>query len=244
MNDAEQVHAERIPQEQNPDINAKRMDVTKCRIESADDAFHVLMSIHCGCNWQSVQIVKNQFDLRRYFDIIVEANPEVVVETGCQAGGSSLFFMDVLEMITSETPYIGIDIPGLWHEAVYNYPHPHMLIRRDCLHPDTIETIRPHVEGKRALIVLDSVHTEAHVDEELRLYAPLCGVGSYLVVEDTDHEGHPILADYGPSARRSVAKFMAEGGLGPALGFERDYDLEYRYGKFTNSPDAWLKKVR
>ena len=93
-----------------------------------------------------------------------------------------------------------------------------------------IESRRPGA----VLLVLDSVHTQEHVTEELRLYTPLLAHGDALVVEDTDHNGHPVLSDYGPSAWEAVEEFMA--------GDSRfaHWEVGEMFGKFTNSPNGWL----
>lgn len=233
---------ERIPREQDPEVNARRLDPNGSKIDTPNDVFHCLVTYCAQQAWRGHQLIKNQFDLRRYFDLIVAQKFEAIVETGCQAGGSCLFFMDTLEALgLRDTVYVGVDIPGDFSEEVMGYAHPHVLIRRDCLAPETLATVREALGGRRKiLVVLDSVHSEIHVTEELRLYAPLCGPGSYLVAEDSDHGRRPVFPHYGPCTWEAVDKFI----VSPAgKNWLRDYDIEKRY-PMTNSPDCWLRSAR
>jgi cephalosporin hydroxylase len=45
---------------------------------------------------------------------------------------------------------------------------------------------------------LDSDHSADHVLAEMRLLRPLLVAGDYLIVEDSNVNGHPVLPGFGP----------------------------------------------
>ena len=239
---------ERIPRELRPEQIRRMVDPRGTVINGVDDVFHAMLCYSGNIReWFGVPMLKNDFDCRRYLEILDAFRPEIIVETGVARGGSALFFMYAIQLMEFSCLYLGVELdhrvmsPKVIEIADSNSWH-YAFIYRDCLAAETLETVAAHVKGKRQLIILDSVHTEEHVTEELRLYAPLVTDGSYLVIEDTDHSGHPLFPNYGPSGGEGVAKFMSPGGLGAKLGFGRDLALEGMF-KITNSPGGWLKRL-
>jgi cephalosporin hydroxylase len=63
-----------------------------------------------------------------------------------------------------------------------------------------------HVEV--CLVVLDSNHSKAHVLKELDLLASHVSVGSYLIVEDTNINGHPTFPGFGEGPFEAVEEFL------------------------------------
>jgi cephalosporin hydroxylase len=85
------------------------------------------------------------------------------------------------------------------------------------------------------LVVLDSDHSRDHVLAELRAYAPLVTPGSYLVVEDTNVNGHPVYEAFGPGPMEAVLDFLKE---------RDDFEVDRSREKFllTFNPGGWLRK--
>jgi cephalosporin hydroxylase len=64
------------------------------------------------------------------------------------------------------------------------------------------------VPEESCLVILDSDHTQAYVSQELELFAPLVRVGSYLIVEDSNVNGHPICPSFGPGPFEAIDEFL------------------------------------
>jgi len=100
-----------------------------------------------------------------------------------------------------------------------------------------LDQLRARARGRSPVMaILDSDHSREHVAAELSLYAPLVTVGSYLVVEDTNVNGHPVLPEFGPGPREAVDAFLAANSA-----FEVDESRE----KFlmTFNPRGFLRRM-
>ena len=104
---------------------------------------------------------------------------------------------------------ITIDISVAYKQRV---DHPRITyIHGSSLSDSTLETVRAAAAGaERVLVLLDSDHSRDHVLAEMRAYAPLVTPGSYLVVEDTNINGHPVAPDFGPGPMEALDEFLAD----------------------------------
>jgi cephalosporin hydroxylase len=108
----------------------------------------------------------------------------------------------------------------------------------------TGSSIAPEIHGRvvelvgdrsPVLVILDSDHTRDHVLEEMRLYGPLVSAGSYMIVEDTNVNGHPVQPRFGPGPMEAVDEFLRESD-----GFEIDEEREKFF--LTFNPRGFLRK--
>jgi cephalosporin hydroxylase len=185
-----------------------------------------------------VPTFQNPFDAWVIQEIIFEVKPEVVVETGTLAGGSALLWASILELATGDGRVITIDYVS---EVDAARGHPLFQRRVDCVQgsstdPAVIEEVAGRAEGKRALVILDSAHSQRHVAAELDAYAPLVSVGSYLIVQDGFLNGHPIEPDSGPGPYEAVQAFLARDNR-----FQVDEQRERML--FTFNPRGFLRRV-
>ena len=87
------------------------------------------------------------------------------------------------------------------------------------------------------MVILDSDHTKEHVLNELRIYQQFIPIGGYLIVEDTNINGHPVQEDFGPGPMEALREFLLE-----TDSFEIDKTKE-RF-LLTMNPCGYLKRVK
>ncbi|SRR5579883_907167 len=155
--------------------------------------------------WQGTQVLKCPLDLWIYQEIIVRVKPDLIIETGTYKGGTAHFFASMCDL-NSAGEIVTIDIE--------KYPERPQHPRITYLHGSStsdgiIQAVREKANGKKnVLVILDSDHSKQHVFKELELYAPMVTSGSYLIVEDTNINGNPVLPESGPGPAEAIAEFL------------------------------------
>jgi cephalosporin hydroxylase len=137
--------------------------------------------------WFGINTLQNPMDVWVTQEIMNEVKPDFIVEAGTYRGGSAILWASILMHINPEGRIITIDINNLTTKPARNHPlwEKVTFILGGSTDPETVEQVTRMVEGKRVLVILDSLHTAEHVLDELRAYAPLVPEGSYIVVQDT-----------------------------------------------------------
>jgi cephalosporin hydroxylase len=185
--------------------------------------------------WFGVPILKNPFDLLKYQDLLVRQRVDFVIESGANCGGSTLYFAHVLDAL-GHGAVISIDLHPNWAPAARAHPRV-TTVAGSSIDPSVLGAVRSRIpSGSRCFVILDSDHHRDHVLAELRSYGDLVQVGDYLVVEDTNLNGHPVSAGPGPGPYEAVQEFLREDAR-----FSADHDWEF---PFTFAPGGWLKRVR
>ncbi len=156
--------------------------------------------------WRGVHVTKSPLDLWTYQELLHRLRPEVVVETGTLQGGSALFMADVMDLAGTGR-VVSIDVvanPGRAEHPRIEY------VVGSSVDPGVVARVRELVGGAApVMVVLDSDHRAAHVAAELEAYHGLVTPGSYLVVEDTVVNGHPVEPGFGPGPKEALDAFLA-----------------------------------
>lgn len=184
--------------------------------------------------WLGVPVSKVPLDLWVYQEIIHELKPDLIIESGTSYGGSALFMASVCDLL-GKGRIVSIDI-----EAKSPRPtHPRI---QYFLGSSTSEQIVEQVKGligdqDKVMVILDSDHRKEHVLDELRIYSALVTQGSYLIVEDTNVNGHPIAPEHGPGPLEAIEEFLVD---------NTDFVVDRSREKFylTFNPRGYLRRVR
>ncbi len=183
--------------------------------------------------WQGVPVQKCPLDLWVYQELIHSLKPDFVIETGTASGGSALYIASIFDIL-DHGRIISIDI-----ESRPDRPqHPRITyLTASSTDPVIVARVRELVpEGANVMVVLDSDHSFAHVRDELRAYEGFVKTGQYLIVEDTNVNGHPVVPDFGPGPMEAVDEFLES---------RSDFVIDHGCEKFmmTFNPRGYLKRL-
>lgn len=209
-----------------------------------EEAFHVLYYDDFENTWETttfkgVKVLKNPMDLWMYHELIWRVRPNLIVETGTAHGGSALYLAHQLDMLGSDHKghLISIDIHG--RELYPNRPpHPRLTyVKGSSAEPALIDTIfRSVSHDDKIMVILDSDHRRDHVLMELKLLAPFVTRGSYLIVEDTNINGRPVVPIHGAGPAEALEAWLPEHPE-----FVPDPSCERLH--LTFNPGGYLRKV-
>jgi cephalosporin hydroxylase len=220
----------------NPDIAARAEQITEDFHRLYYDGFETTWE---ETYWHGVKILKCPLDLWVYQEIIWDQRPDLIVETGTAHGGSALWFAHMLDLI-GHGHVVTIDVCGtkFFPDRV---PHQRITyIEGSSTDPkviDKVTAMKDTCGWINTLVVLDSDHSAGHVLNELQAWSPLVPVGGYVIVEDGNVHGHPVVPEHGPGPTEGVAKWMT---YNP--GFEIDRSKEKF--RLTFNPGGYLRRVR
>jgi cephalosporin hydroxylase len=160
-------------------------------------------------SWMGYELLKCPLDLWAYQELIVTHRPDVILETGTYKGGSALYLANVCELI-DHGAVVSIDIDAT--HAMARPQHPRITyLTGSSTAPHILDRVRTILDGRtNVLVILDSDHRRDHVLEELRHYRQFVPLGGYLIVEDTNVNGHPTYPEFGPGPWEAVDAFLAE----------------------------------
>ena len=200
--------------------------------------FHRLYYLTSRRTWRNtfflgVPVAKCPLDLWVYQEIVNEVRPDLIVETGTAHGGSALYLATLCDLV-GRGRVVSVDVVA--REGLPQHPRVSYVVGSSVA-PETFGRVSGQARpGETVMVVLDSEHTRGHVREELRLYGGLVTPGSYMIVEDTNVNGRPVLRSFGPGPAEAVAEFLASDPR-----FEADEGREKFY--MTFNPGGYLRRL-
>lgn len=183
--------------------------------------------------WFGIPTQKCPLDLWVYQEILFELRPDMIIETGTANGGSALFLACICDLIGNGN-IITIDIEK--KERRPQHERITYLIGASTS-TEIVEKVKCLIKEKeKILVLLDSDHSKENVLKEMHVYNEFVAVGSYMVVEDTNVNGHPVFEEFGPGPMEAVEEFVKEN-----KNFVIDKSKEKLY--LTFNPNGFLQKI-
>jgi cephalosporin hydroxylase len=179
--------------------------------------------------WLGTEAMKPPFDLFVYQEIIWDTRPDLIIECGTSSGGTTLFLATICELIRYGN-ILTID------KVKYDRPpHPAITyLMGDTLSPEVLNDVIPYAKQRtKVMVILDDNHSRDHVLAEMELYGALVTSGCYLIVEDTNVNGHPVFPNHGPGPAEAVSTFLRKHK-------EFKVDREREHFGLTYNPGGYL----
>jgi len=172
-------------------------------------------------------------DLWIYQELIYELKPDVIIETGTGSGGGTLFFASICDMVGNGR-IIAIDIVDK-----EDRPHHNRItyLHGSSTSEEIADQVRRLISDKdKVMVSLDSYHHKEHVLRELEIYSKFVNKGSYIVVEDTNLNGHPVVPTGDPGPMEAVEEFLRG---------DKNFAIDKSREKFflTFNPNGYLKRI-
>jgi cephalosporin hydroxylase len=205
-------------------------------IEEEFHAKYYYSKVWADTYFMGKKVFKCPNDLWIYQEMLWEVKPDIIIECGTFHGGSTLYYAKLFDIMDSNGEVITIDVD----------PMPEMPVHKRITYligsstsPEIVQKIKKHVmDKKKVMVILDSDHTRDHVLKELELYHPFVSKDSYLVVEDSNINGHPVYSGFGqgPGPWEAVEEFLTG---------HPEFEMDRSKEKFLMSfnPNGFLKKI-
>lgn len=205
----------------------------------APEAYHqwyYANQVYTNLTYLGVPIEKFVTDLWNYQEIITRLRPGLVVEFGTRFGGSALYLAEVMRMVNPAGLVFTVDVADQTNPAVRGHPLIRFYISDSTSAPvgTEIRALRERHPGP-VFAILDSSHEMAHVLAEMESLRDVLVARDYLVVEDGDINGHPILPGWGPGPWEALEEYFK----GHPDDYRWDHETEAKFG-FTCAPGGYL----
>lgn len=190
--------------------------------------------------WMGLQTLKSPMDMWNYQEILVSLQPSLIIEFGTWQGGSTLFFAAVMRQIREDFLVVSVDITDERISArAKSDPNIRFLTMSSSSDEArlAIERFRKDYPGP-IFAILDSDHTKDHVLAEMISLRKVLVRGDYMIVEDSNINGHPVRKFFGPGPYEAIEEYFQ---MFPE-DYEHDLERERKFG-FTAAPKGFLRRL-
>ena len=152
--------------------------------------------------------LKCPIDLWIYQEIIHEVRPDVIIECGTAWGGTAYFFLASLCDLIGKGKVITIDIEERVGRPQYNGI---IYIQYSSTFKEIVEKVKSTInKNDKVMVILDSDHRKEHVLKKLGIYSKFVTKDSYIIVENSNINQHPVLPKYEPRPMEAIKEFLKE----------------------------------
>lgn len=179
--------------------------------------------------WMGIKCWKSVSDMWNYQEILIDLKPSLVIEFGTRYGGSALFFANVMRHTGQPFKVVSVDISHKALDPAARQDPDILFIESSSTVPAVAEQItrlKDEYPGK-IFAILDSDHSMKHVLAEMKLLRPLLSGGDYLIVEDSNINGHPVLPGFGPGPYEAIEAY------------EQEFPSDYRHDAARENKFGW-----
>jgi cephalosporin hydroxylase len=183
--------------------------------------------------WLGHPIWQNVLDLWTIQETIAEVRPHLLIESGTNRGGSSMFFAHLFDLM-GHGQVVTVDV-----ERMHELSHPRITyLIGNSTSPEIVGRVRDRAAATSGpvMVILDSDHSAQHVERELECYAPLVTLGSYCLVQDGVIDTLSEFRGGRPGPLRAIERFLTSTDM-----FELDCERSERF-LISHHPKGWLRR--
>jgi cephalosporin hydroxylase len=192
------------------------------------EKFHVwnyTSGVHERTFFMGRHVVKSVADLWNYQEILFDLKPRLVVEFGTNQGGSALYFASIMRCIRNNFLVLTVDVTMDLVDATTRRDQNIEFMECRSTEPrvaERIKALRAEYAGP-VFFILDSDHSAQNVHAELVMLRDLTTKGDYVIVEDSNINGHPVLPGWGPGPFEAMQSYFEK--------FPNDYTRDIERGR-------------